>query len=140
MSPLVLRIFSCWIAATICGIAAEPPFTVELTTARQGFDKKMCWVHARAGAIPNADDPDNPLVVMTLQKLQLTGSDIFYALNEMRTNDGGQTWTEPFQHESFARVPFSFDGKDDLEITVCDFWPRWHEKSSKLLGTGHTVV
>ena len=140
MSPLVLRIFSCWIAATICGIATEPPFTVELTTARQGFDKKMCWVHARAGAIPNADDPDNPLVVMTLQKLQLTGSDIFYALNEMRTNDGGQTWTEPFQHESFARVPFSFDGKDDLEITVCDFWPRWHEKSSKLLGTGHTVV
>ena len=29
---------------------------------------------------------------------------------------------------------------EDLEITVCDFWPRWHEKTGKLLGTGHTVV
>ena len=27
-----------------------------------------------------------------------------------------------------------------IERTVCDFWPKWHAKSGKLLGTGHTVV
>ncbi|MDF1756559.1 MAG: sialidase family protein [Verrucomicrobiales bacterium] len=120
--------------------SAEPPFQIELTTARQGFEGEMCWVHARAGAIPPNDPSKDPLVVMTLQKLQLSGSDVFYALNEMRTPDLGKTWTSPQQHENFARVPFSFDGKDDLEITVCDFWPRWHAQSGKLLGTGHTVV
>ncbi len=124
-----------------CGFMDQPelPFTIEQTVATQGFDEKMCWVHARAGAIPAADGTD-PTVVMTLQKLQLSGSDIFYALNEMRTTDGGNTWSQPVQHESFARVPFAFDDHDDLEITVCDFWPKWHSKTDKLLGTGHTVV
>ena len=115
------------------------PFTVEQTVATQGFDEKMCWVHARAGAIPEAGGAD-PTVVMTLQKLQLSGSDIFYALNDMSTTDGGKTWSKPVEHESFARVPFAFDGHEDLEITVCDFWPKWHAKTGKLLGTGHTVV
>lgn len=118
----------------------ESPFKIDLTTATEGFDKKMCWVHARAGAIPGAGEDGQPLVVMTLQKLQLSGSDIFYAINEMRSGDKGNTWTKPFEHESFARVPFAFEEKKDLEITVCDFWPCWHEKTGKLLGTGHTVV
>ena len=116
-----------------------PPFTIEQTVATQGFDGKMCWVHARAGAIPAAGE-SGPTVVMTLQKLQLSGSDVFYALNEMRTTDGGKTWTEPVEHKSFARVPFEFDRHRDLEITVCDFSPKWHAKTATLLGTGHTVV
>ena len=115
------------------------PFTIEQTVATQGFDGKMCWVHARAGAIPAAAGAD-PMVVMTLQKLQLSGSDVFYALNEMRTTDGGRTWSKPVEQKSFARVPYAFDGHDDLEITVCDFWPKWHAKTGNLLGTGHTVV
>jgi len=118
---------------------ADPLYTIEQTVATQGFDGKMCWVHARAGTIPQPDSED-PLVVMTLQKLQLSGSDVFYALNEMRTSDGGETWTPPMEHKSFARVPYPWKGRDDLEITVCDFWPKWHAATGKLLGTGHTVV
>lgn len=124
----------------LVGIArADPPFTIERTVATQGFDGKMCWVHARAGVIPGSSDAE-PTVVMTLQKLLLSGSDIFYALNEMRSLDSGKSWSEPVEHESFARVPFSFDGIDDLQITVCDFWPKWHATTQQLLGTGHTVV
>lgn len=117
----------------------DAPFSIERTVATQGFDGKMCWVHARAGAIPDSEKP-HPTVVMTLQKLQLSGSDVFYALNEMRSEDGGDSWTQPVEHSSFARAPFSFGGRDDLEITVCDFSPKWHAHSGKLLGTGHTVV
>lgn len=119
--------------------AAEPLYSIERSVATRGFDGKMCWVHARAGAIPSANG-SHPSVVMTLQKLQLSGSDVFYALNEMRTTDGGSTWSKPREHDSFARVPFTWKGKTNLQITVCDFWPRWHAKTKRLLGTGHTVV
>lgn len=118
---------------------ARPPFKIERTVAAQGFDGEFCWVHARAGALPSGDKSD-PGVVMTLQKLQLSGSDVFYALNHMRSSDRGRTWTQPVEHKSFRRVPFGFDGRTDLEITVCDFSPKWHERTGKLLGTGHTVV
>lgn len=118
-------------------------FEIELTVARRGFDGKRCWVHARAGAIP-AGSPavagTSPLVVMTLQPLQLSGSDVFFALNEMRSQDLGESWSAPAVHQSFSRVPFEFEDKSDLEITVCDFWPKWHRESGTLLGTGHTVV
>ncbi|NOX99941.1 MAG: exo-alpha-sialidase [Verrucomicrobia bacterium] len=124
---------------TLPCLVADPLYDIDLTVARQGFDKKMCWVQARAGAIPGKNG-DRPIAVMTLQKLLLTGSDVFFALNEMRSTDGGITWTEPKEHASFARQPFVFKGKDDLEMTVCDFTPAWHGKTGKLLGTGHTVM
>ena len=122
---------------------ADLLYDIDLTVARQGFDGKICWVHARAGAIPPrapGNPASSPLVVMTFQKLDLTGSDVFFALNTIRTSDGGKTWTDPLEHESFARVPFSWKDSEDLEITVCDFWPRWHAQSGKLIGIGHTVV
>src|SRR5690606_26135160 len=28
--------------------------------------------------------------------------------------------------------------RDDVEVVPCDFWPTWHAKSGKLLGTGAT--
>lgn len=77
---------------------------------------------------------------MTTQELQLSGSDVFFALNGLHSPDLGQTWTEPVEQAPFVRTPFSFDGRDDLEITVCDFWPTWHRRTGTLLGTGHTVV
>ena len=38
---------------------ADLLYDIDLTVARQGFDGKMCWVHARAGAIPPRA-PGNP--------------------------------------------------------------------------------
>ncbi|MFN0195459.1 MAG: exo-alpha-sialidase, partial [Planctomycetaceae bacterium] len=63
--------------------ADEKPldYTIELTRVRQGYDGKMCWVHARAGAIPArgaGNSSDLPIVVMTTQKLVLERSDVFY--------------------------------------------------------------
>ena len=126
-------------ASLLTGISclADPLYQIEHTTATQGFDKKMCWVHARAGAMPGKD---GPTVVMTTQKLQLSGSDIFYAIHSLHSKDLGASWTTPAEQSTFARVPFSFREKKDLEMTVCDFWPKWHKASGKLLGTGHTVV
>jgi len=62
-------------------------FKIDRTVARHGFDGDTCWVHARAGVVPAnvpGNTTNNPIVVMTMQKLLLSGSDVFYALNGMR--------------------------------------------------------
>ncbi len=113
-------------------VAAEIPFEIQLDVLSEGFDGKTCWVHPRAGAIPGPA----PSVVLTMQKLRLTGSDIFYALNELRTDDLGKTWKGPVEHgESLGRRPETNGG----EVGICDFTPKWHAATKRLLGTGHTV-
>src|SRR5260221_13197673 len=76
--------------------ADAPAFDIKLDTISSGFDKKSCWVHPRAGAIPG----EVPIVVLTMQKALLNGSDVFYALNEMRTDDLGKTWSAPREHST----------------------------------------
>jgi len=118
-----------------CGAAFAgdaPGFDIQLDTICSGFDKKTCWVHPRAGAIPGSP----PSVVLTMQKLQLTGSDVFFALNEMRTDDLGKTWSGPLEHGATLGRR---EEPGEIIVAVCDFWPKWHAKSGKLLGTGHTV-
>lgn len=108
-------------------------YEVDLRAVSEGFDGKTCWVHARAGVIPQRNN-DRPLVVMTMQKLLLSGSDVFYALNEMRTADG-ERWIGPIEHASLGRRRLS----KTKEIAICDFTPGWHANTKTLLGTGHSV-
>lgn len=113
--------------------AAEPPaYRIQLDTISKGYDGKTCWVHPRAGLIPG-----NPFsVVLTTQKLLLTGSDVFYALNEFRSDDAGKTWKGPVAHEkSLGR----HNEEGGVIVGICDFWPKWHAASGKLLGIGHEV-
>jgi len=109
-----------------------PGFCVQLDTISRGYDGKTCWVHPRAGALPGT----TPSVVLTMQKLLLTGSDVFFALNEMRTDDLGQTWSGPIEH---AATLGRRDEGDDVIVAVCDYTPKWHAQSGTLLGIGHTV-
>jgi hypothetical protein len=110
----------------------SPDFHVQLNTIRSGFDKKTCWVHARAGVIPGP----RPKVVMTLQKLLLTGSDVFYALNEIRTDDLGRSWSGPMAHEETLGRR---DEDGGVVVAACDWTPKWHAVSGRLLGIGQTV-
>jgi lysophospholipase L1-like esterase len=112
--------------------SAGLPFEVKLTTVSKGYDGKTCWVHPRAGAIPGK----TPSVVLTMQKLLLTGSDIFYALNDVRTDDLGTTWSPIQEHADTLGRRSEPDGQI---VAACDFTPKWHAKSGKLLGIGHTV-
>lgn len=114
---------------TMLHAADAPAFDLKLDTISSGFDKKKCWVHPRAGAIPGT----TPSIVLTLQKLLLTGSDVFDALNEMRTDDLGKTWSGATEHSAtLGRRIVS----GDVTEGVADFWPKWHARSGKLLGIG----
>ena len=113
-------------------------YEIKLVTARSGFDKQRCWVHPRAGVIPPGaagNESKTPLVVMTMQELLLSGSDVFYELNMMRTADLGQTWQAPVPQKAFVRQ----ERGENIEVIVCDFAPKWHAASGKLLGTGQTA-
>ncbi|HWL52631.1 MAG TPA: exo-alpha-sialidase [Chthoniobacteraceae bacterium] len=112
---------------------------VELTSPTRLFTRDHCWAQPRAGTIP-AGAPGNPgphpIVVMTLQTVELEGSDRFSGLYQMRTDDLGETWEEPTPVPALARSDFG----DGHSVTVCDFTPAWHAASRRLLGTGHTAV
>jgi len=111
---------------------AAEPYELKLETITQGYDGKTCWVHPRAGTIPGSP----PQVVLTMQKLLLTGSDVFYALNHLSTSDLGRTWTQPLEDtDTLGRR----EEPEGVIVAACDFTPKWHAKSGKLLGIGHTV-
>ena len=105
-------------------------YDIELTTVTSGYDRKTCWVHARAGVIPPST------AVLTTQKLRLTGSDIFYALHSTRSDDLGRTWSPLVKQDTLDRRPIG----DNIEAVPCDFTPAWHAATGKLLGTGHTAL
>lgn len=113
-------------------VLGAPDYEIRLETLSTGFDKKTCWVHARAGALPG----NPPKVVLTMQKLLLNSSDVFYELNDMRTDDLGATWSGPVSHPDTLGRRTEANG---VEVVACDFWPAWHARSGKLLGIGHTA-
>ncbi len=128
--PLIIALL---LSPLTAALAAEAPaFNIQLETVSSGFDKKSCWVHPRAGAIPGMP----PTVVLTMQKAMLIGSDVFYALNEVRTEDFGKTWSAPIEHTATLGRR---DEANGVVVAASDFWPKWHAKSGKLLGIGHNV-
>ncbi|MFN0197924.1 MAG: exo-alpha-sialidase, partial [Planctomycetaceae bacterium] len=48
--------------------------------------------------------------------------------------DMGKTWNGPIEHATLDRR----SPKEGVEIVPCDFTPKWHHKTGKLLGTGAT--
>ena len=132
LKTLTATISIAFLCASLQAENATPGYRIQLDTIHRGYDGKTCWVHPRAGTIPG----ERPIVVLTMQQLLLTGSDVFFALNEMRTDDLGKTWVGPAEHvQTLGRR----DEADGVIVATCDFTPKWHAKSGKLLGTGQTV-
>ncbi|MDD3766417.1 MAG: hypothetical protein PHF89_04395 [Eubacteriales bacterium] len=101
---------------------------IETAIIRSGFDKKHCYVHMRAGAFPDG------LIIITTQKLLLSGIDRFEPLETMTSFDYGATWTQPTAEKGFSsRID------KDMEVLCCDFTPSFHARTKKMLGIGQTV-
>lgn len=119
--------------------STTPDYKLKLDSPTRRFDGKSCWCHPRAGIVPGAGQGNDPAVVLTMNTLDLSGSDVFKALYGMRTDDLGQTWTKPKELETMAVRYEEIDGVT-RPVAVSDYWPAWHAASKTLLGTGHTVV
>ncbi|QGY42580.1 exo-alpha-sialidase [Maribellus comscasis] len=114
-------------------------FHLKLMTATRLYDGEKCWTHPRAGIIPDANNSNDPKVIMTMNSLDLAGSDVFKGMFGLESLNMGETWTEPKLLTTLAPQVEEIDG-EQRPVAVSDFWPRWHSKAKTLLGTGHTVA
>lgn len=94
------------------------------------FDGRECFVHARACHIGGGD------YVMTLQKLDVSGSDLFSPLYASYSSDGGRSWSEPRPDDAFT-VRTDADGTRRLG---CDATPLLHRATGTVILCGHTVA
>ena len=117
----------------------QPPYRLSRDTPTRLYDGKRCWCHPRAGIVPNGGQNALPRVVMTMNTLDVVGSDVFKGVFGMSTDDLGRDWTEPRELAALAPRYETIDAQE-RPVAVSDFWPRWHTASKTLLGTGHTVV
>lgn len=118
---------------------AKPPYALKRDVPTKFYDGKTCWCHPRAGIVPGAGKDGAPRVVMTMNTLDVSGSDVFKAVHALHTDDLGKTWTEPADQAPLKPRAEMIDG-EELPVALSDCWPTWHAASKTLLGTGHDVV
>lgn len=117
----------------------ELTYDLDLDIPTRLFDGKFCWSHTRAGIIPGIGAENLPRVVMTMNKLDLSGSDVFRGIFGFETDNLGKTWTSPEEVENLTYRTEKIEGIS-RPVAVSDFWPKWHKSTGKLLGIGHTVA
>ncbi len=104
---------------------------IKLEQIKTGFAGERCYVHARGAVSPDGMD-----IVITTQPLRLSGSDIFYGLEMLRSTDGGKNWSPITPQPELSRQPWG----DGCEIVMSDATPLWHRTSGKFILIGHAVI
>ncbi|ACU02724.1 MULTISPECIES: sialidase [Pedobacter] len=108
-------------------------YKIQLDVVSSGYNGIDNWFHPHAGIVPKKGLNE---VVLTMQKWLIGRSDVFFALSHLKSKDLGKTWSDPKEDtQTLGRVPMG----TELEMGLSDFSPKWHKKTKKLLGTGHTI-
>lgn len=94
-----------------------------------GYDGKECFVHARACAL------DEKNIIMTMQKLNVYGDDLFSPLYVLHSTDGGKSWTEPVQDPGFT----TDTDENGIRTLGCDGTHLLHKATGVPIVLGHTV-
>ena len=102
---------------------------IETKRISTDFDGKRCYVHAR-GLIR-----ENGFGIITTQKLELSGCDVFYGLEMMKSSDGGESFSAPVLCEGLKRRYYP----DGTSEAMSDATPFYHKKTGKIILTGHLV-
>lgn len=102
---------------------------IEIGKIQGKYDGKECFVHARACAL----DENN--FIMTMQKLNVFGDDLFSSLYVCHSTDGGRTWTDPVPDEAFTTTV----DENNIRTLGCDATHLLHKKTGVPIIAGHTV-
>lgn len=102
---------------------------IECNKIQGTYNGKECYVHARACAL----DENN--MIMTMQKLNVRGDDLFSPLYVLKSFDGGRTWTEPVRDSAFT---ISVDA-NGIRTLGCDATHILHKATGTPVVAGHTV-
>ncbi len=100
---------------------------IEISKIASEFDGERCYVHARGALSPSG------FGIITMQKLELSGCDLFHGIEMMTTSDGGKTFGTPKFSENLKRRYFA-DGESEV---ICDATPIYHKKTGKFILIGH---
>lgn len=100
----------------------------ELRIVRQGWDGKECFVHARAAS------DGGERVLITAQKMDVSGDDCFFGLQTAFSTDGGKTFSDFRPNESFASRE-----ENGIRTVCCDMTPMFHRATGCFIATGHTA-
>ncbi len=128
-----------YLSGNAWGAASTPDYEISRVVPTRLFDGTQCWCHPRAGIVPAPGGGETPRAVMTMNTLNLEGSDVFKGMYSLWTDNLGQNWSEPALSESLAPRYETIDGIR-RPVAISDCQPCWHQQSKKLLATGHTVV
>ncbi len=109
--------------------------SVERRVVQKGYDRRSCWVHARAVIDHSIPECARQLITLQGNKMGRDEStwDVFGGLHMMISNDGGESWTAPEPQRGLA--PWS---EGELRVVISDFTPQWHSATGRILGLGHT--
>ncbi|MBQ3140824.1 MAG: exo-alpha-sialidase [Clostridia bacterium] len=100
---------------------------IELDKISTDFNGERCYVHARGVLLPQGH------AIMTMQKLELSGCDVFYGIEMMKSTDGARTFSKPAYCEKLKRRYF----EDGTSCVLCDATPFYHKATGKVILTGH---
>ena len=110
-------------------------FEVKVDVVLQRDKEDWCWIHPRAAVIPNADEPSNPKVLMTLSREVMGESDFFSGTYVMQTADHGKLWAGP---DLFPQLDW-WKESDEALGGVIDVTPGWHPQTGKVIAMGIRV-
>ncbi len=96
------------------------------------FSSDYCYTHARGVATPDG------FCCITTQPLRLSGSDIFYGLCELTSQDGGRSWSEIREIPELTRRPYP--SQPNWEIALADATPLYHRKTGRILLIGSAMI
>ena len=102
---------------------------IDITRIPTDFRGERCYVHARGVLLPSG------FGLITTQKLELSGCDVFYGIEIMETRDGGKSFSSPRLSEGLVRRYLP----DKTSVVMCDATPIYHKKTGKIILTGHVA-
>lgn len=102
---------------------------IESRSVRWECGKDRCYVHARGLMMPCG------FGIITMQKLDISGCDVFSGIEMVLTRDGGKSFSSPVLCKNLARRYFA----DGSSAVMSDATPFYHKKSGKIILTGHKV-
>ncbi len=102
---------------------------IDLSRIKHGQDKDRCYVHSRGLILPSG------FGLITTQKLELSGSDVFYGIEMMKSCDGGNNFSTPVPCKNLKRIYY----ENGTSVAFCDATPFLHKRTGKIILVGHTA-
>ena len=102
---------------------------IRYDTVKTSYNDEHCYVHARGVILSDG------FGLITMQKLVLSGIDLFHGIEMIKTADADKSFCTPQDCVNLRREYF----EDGTSRSLSDATPFYHKKSCKIILTGHMV-